>query len=317
MSFKITGTGSYLPPLSVTNDDLSKTIDTSDEWIKQRIGINERRISTDESTAEMGYKAAKKALEMSGVSANEIDLIIAASMTGDNLCPTTAGSIEKLLDAKCPCFDINSACSGFVFALDTAAGFFARGKVKKALVVGSERISKIVDWKDRNTCVIFGDGAGAVVLEAGEGYIESRINTDGGDDVIKIPSGTNLSPYYTKETEAPKIFMNGQETFKFAVSTMTDDILCLADKAGISTDDIKYIVPHQANVRIIQYASKRLKIPMERFFVNIHNYGNTSAASIAIALDELNRTKGLSSGDLIVMSAFGGGLSSGSCLIKW
>lgn len=314
---KIIGTGSYLPKLSVTNDDLAKTIDTSDEWIKQRIGIEQRRISENESTAEMGYKAALSALEMSGTNPEELDLIIAASMTGDTLCPTTAGGIQKLLGAKCPAFDINSACSGFVFALDTAAGFFARGTARRVLVVGSERISKIVDWQDRSTCVIFGDGAGAVVLEAGDGYLASRLNTEGGDNVIKIPSGTDLSPYYKKEAEKPAIFMEGQETFKFAVNAMTQDIKYLTEKAGVSIDDIAYIVPHQANVRIIGYASKRLKIPMEKFFVNIENYGNTSAASIAIALDELNRKNGLKEGDLIILTAFGGGLSSASCLIKW
>ncbi len=317
MSFKIIGTGSYLPPLAVTNDDLSKTIDTSDEWITQRIGIKERRISENENTAEMGYKAALCALEKSGTKPEELDLIIAASMTGDTLSPTTAGGIQKLLGAHCPAFDMNSACSGFVYALDIAAGFFKRETVKKVLVVGSERISKIIDWQDRNTCVIFGDGAGAAVLESGDGYIYSRLFTEGGDDVIKIPTGTNLSPYYEKETEAPSVYMNGQETFKFAVSTIADDIKYLAEKAGVSFDDIKYIVPHQANVRIIQYASKRLKIPMDKFFVNIEHYGNTSAASIPIALDELNRKNVLKEGDLIILTAFGGGLSSASCIIKW
>lgn len=185
------------------------------------------------------------------------------------------------------------------------------------MVVGSERISKIVDWQDRSTCVIFGDGAGAVVLEAGDGYLASRLNTEGGDNVIKIPSGTDLSPYYKKEAEKPAIFMEGQETFKFAVNAMTQDVKYLTEKAGVSIDDIAYIVPHQANVRIIGYASKRLKIPMEKFFVNIENYGNTSSASIAIALDELNRKNGLKEGDLIILTAFGGGLSSASCLIKW
>lgn len=317
MSFKITGTGSYLPPLSVTNDDLSKTIDTSDEWITQRIGIKRRRVSENENTAEMGFKAALAALEQSNTKAEELDMIIAASMTGDTLSPTTAGGIQKMLGASCPCFDMNSACSGFVFALDTAAGFFERGTVKKMLVVGSERISKIVNWQDRNTCVIFGDGAGAAVLESGDGYKHSKLFTSGGDNVIKIPSGTNLSPYYKKETEEASIFMDGQETFKFAVGTIVSDIKYLAEKAGISLDDIKYIVPHQANVRIIQYASKRLKIPMDKFFVNIENYGNTSAASIPIALDELNRKKALKEGDLIILTAFGGGLSSASCIIKW
>lgn len=316
MSFKIIGTGSYLPPLSVTNDDLSKTIDTSDEWITQRIGIKQRRISQNENTAQMGYNAAVEALKMSDTKPEELDLIIAASMTGDTLSPTTAGGIQKLLGATCPCFDMNSACSGFVYALDIAAGFFARGTAKKILVVGSERISKIVDWQDRNTCVIFGDGAGAAVLEKGNGYLASKLFTSGGDSVIKIPTGTNLSPYYQKETEAPSIFMDGQETFKFAVSTIVEDIKYLTEKTGISLDDIKYIVPHQANVRIIQYASKRLKIPMDKFFVNIENYGNTSAASIPIALDELKRKNVLKEGDAIILTAFGGGLSSASCIIK-
>lgn len=316
MSFKIIGTGSYLPPLSVTNDDLSKTIDTSDEWITQRIGIKQRRISQNENTAQMGYNAAVEALKMSDTKPEELDLIIAASMTGDTLSPTTAGGIQKLLGATCPCFDMNSACSGFVYALDIAAGFFVRGTAKKILVVGSERISKIVDWQDRNTCVIFGDGAGAAVLEKGNGYLASKLFTSGGDSVIKIPTGTNLSPYYQKETEAPSIFMDGQETFKFAVSTIVEDIKYLTEKTDISLDDIKYIVPHQANVRIIQYASKRLKIPMDKFFVNIENYGNTSAASIPIALDELKRKNVLKEGDAIILTAFGGGLSSASCIIK-
>lgn len=317
MSFKIIGTGSYLPPLTVTNDDLAKTIDTSDEWITQRIGIKSRRISEDESTAEMGYKAAKEALTESGTAPEELDLIIAASITGDTICPTTAGGIQKLLGATCPAFDINSACSGFVFALDTAAGFFARGTVKKVLVVGSERISKIVDWKDRNTCVIFGDGAGAAVLTEGDGYLDSKISTFGGDDVIKIPSGLNLSPYYKKETELGKIYMAGQETFKFAVSRISEDIKYLCDRAGITAEDIDRIVPHQANERIIDYAAKRLHLPKEKFFVNIESYGNTSAASIAIALAELDHKGGLKKGDKIILTAFGGGLSSASCLIEW
>lgn len=317
MSFRILGTGSYLPELSVTNNDLSKTIDTSDEWIKQRIGIERRRISTDESAADMGCKAALAALEMSGTKPEELDLIIAASMTGDTLAPTTAGGIQKLIGAHCPAFDMNSACSGFMFALDIASGFFARGVAKKILVVGSERISKIIDWTDRNTCVIFGDGAGAAVLGDGDGYLASKLFTAGGDDVIKIPTGNDLSPYYKKETEPGKIFMNGQETFKFAVNTIVNDITELAAKAGIALEDIAYVVPHQANVRIIQYAVKRLGIPADKFFVNIQNYGNTSAASIAIALDELNRNVGLNRGDIIAMTAFGGGLSSASSIIRW
>ncbi len=317
MSFRIIGTGSYVPEKVVTNFDLAEVIDTSDEWIKQRVGISERHISTDESAAEMGYKAALNALEMSNVKPEELDLIIVASISNDTICPTAAGTIQKLLGAKCPAFDVNSACSGFLFAIDTAAGFFARGKVKKALVVGSERMSRIIDWNDRGTCVIFGDGAGAAVLEEGDGYLESKIATYGGDDVIKIPSGTDASPYYNKETEAAHVFMDGQETFKFAVNTITSEIQEITEKAGLSVDDIKYVVPHQANIRIIQFASKRLGLPMEKFFVNIEKYGNTSAASIPMALDELNRTGDLKRGDIIAMTAFGGGLSSATCIIKW
>ncbi len=317
MSFKIIGTGSYLPPKIVTNDDLAKTLDTSDEWITQRVGISERHISENESAGDMGYKAALKALEMSNTNPEGIDLIIAASITGDNICPTVAGTIQKLLGSNAIAFDINSACSGFLFALDTAAGFFERGKVKKALVIGSERMSKILDWNDRSTCVIFGDGAGAVVLSVGDGYIASKLSTKGDEDVIKIPSGINNSPFYEKETAIGKVFMDGQETFKFAVNTITTEITDIAKENDISLDDIKYIVPHQANIRIIQYASKRLSIPMEKFCVNIEKCGNTSAASIPIVLDELRRTKDLKEGDLIILSAFGGGLSSATTLIRW
>lgn len=317
MSFRIIGTGSCVPEKVVTNFDLAEVIDTSDEWIKQRVGISERHISTDESAAEMGYKAALNALEMSNIKPEELDLIIVASISNDTICPTAAGNIQKLLGAKCPAFDVNSACSGFLFAIDTAAGFFARGKAKKALVVGSERMSRIIDWKDRGTCVIFGDGAGAAVLEEGDGYLESKIATYGGDDVIKIPSGTDASPYYNKEIGAAHVFMDGQETFKFAVNTITSEIQEITEKAGLSVEDIKYVVPHQANIRIIQFASKRLGLPMEKFFVNIEKYGNTSAASIPMALDELNRTGDLKRDDIIAMTAFGGGLSSATCIIKW
>ncbi len=316
MSFRIIGTGSYVPEKVITNDDLAKSLDTSDEWIKQRVGISERRVSEYETSAEMGYKAALKALEMSNTRPYELDLIISASLTNETLCPTAAGTIQMMLGANCVAFDVNSACSGFMFALDTAAGFFARGKAKKALVVGCERMSKIMDWTDRSTCVIFGDGAGAAVLESGDGYITSKLTTSGGRDVIEIPSGTDNSPYFKGETKPLHIFMDGQETFKFAVNTITSDIKEIAENTGISMEDISFIVPHQANIRIINYASKRLGVPMEKFYVNIEKYGNTSAASVPIALDGLNRTGKLKEGDLIVLTAFGGGLSSASAIIK-
>ncbi len=317
MSFNITGTGSYFPEYKLTNDDLAKMVDTSDEWITQRVGVKERHVSIDEAAAELGYKAALRALEMSGTKPEELDLIVAASLTGDTLCPTVAGVVGAMLGAKCPAFDINSACSGFMFALETAAGFFERGKAKKALVIGAERMSKLVDWTDRNTCVIFGDGAGAAVLEAGNGYAASKLMTHGEDKVIKIPSGTNNSPFYKKEPEPSRIHMDGQETFKFAVNAISDGIKEAAEMAGITIEDIDFIVPHQANIRIIQLASKRLRIPMEKFFVNIEKCGNTSAASVPIALDELNRSGRVKKGDIVAMTAFGGGLSNAVCIIKW
>ncbi len=317
MSFKIIGTGSYFPEKILTNDDLAGMVDTSDEWITQRVGVKERHISTNESAADMGFRAAQRALEMSGISAEELDLIIAASITGDTICPTVAGSVQAMLGAKCPAFDVNSACSGFMFALETVAGFFARGTVKKALVIGAERMSKLVDWTDRNTCVIFGDGAGAAVLESGDGYAASKIMTFGEDTVIKIPSGTNNSHFYTKEMDPNRIHMDGQETFKFAVNAIADGIKEATEMAGITIEDIDYIVPHQANIRIIQLASKRLKIPMEKFFVNIERCGNTSAASVPMALDELNRSGVLHEGSIVAMTAFGGGLSNAVCIIKW
>lgn len=317
MSFKILGTGSYVPDFTVTNDDLSKMVETSDEWISQRVGVRKRRVSVDESTSDMGYKAALNALEMSGTSPKELDLIIAASITGETICPTVAAMIQKKLGANCPAFDISSACSGFLFALDTAAGFFERKRAKKALVVGAERMSKIINWNDRNTCVIFGDGAGAAVLGSGNNYIESKLFTSGGDDVINVPAIIGYSPFYKGKKYSDYMFMDGQNTFKFAVNAITTDLKEVVKNAGLTFDDIKYIVPHQANIRIIQYASKKLGVSMDKFFVNIDKYGNTSAASVPLALDELNRSGNLKDGDLIALTAFGGGLSSASCIIKW
>ncbi|MDD6214284.1 MAG: ketoacyl-ACP synthase III [Firmicutes bacterium] len=317
MSFKIIGTGSCLPEKIVTNDDLANMVETSDEWIVQRVGVKQRHVAVSETAADLALGAALSALENSGTKPDELDLIIAATISGDDICPTVAGSVQSRLGASCPAFDISSACSGFIFALDTAAGFFARGMVKKALVIGAERISKLIDWSDRSTCVIFGDGAGAAVLESGGGYLNSKLVTKGGDDVIHIPSSHGSSPFFKKELLSPFIFMNGQETFKFAVNTMTCDIKDVVSGAGMTLDDVAYIVPHQANIRIIQFASKKLKQPKEKFFTNLDKYGNTSSASVPIALDELNRSGKLNRGDIIVLSAFGGGLSSGTCLIRW
>ncbi len=317
MNFKITGTGSYLPKQVVTNDDLSKIVETSDEWIRQRVGIHERRIATAETCVDMAVGAANAALESAGVKPEELDLILASTVSGDNVSPSVACMVQNRIGATCMAYDINAACSAFIFLLETAAGYFARGKVKKALVIGAEKLSRIVDWTDRSTCVIFGDGAGAAVLELGEGYTDSTFDVRGGDDVLKIPHYHGASPFDKTEAEPPFIHMAGQETFKFAVSSITRDVDMLLERNGLTADDIKYIVPHQANSRIIDTAARRLKIPQEKFYMNIDRLGNTSSASIPIALDELARSGKLVKGDKIILCAFGGGLASAAALMEW
>jgi len=317
LSIKFLGTGYYVPDKIVTNDELSSMVDTSDDWIMTRVGVSQRRVSTNQTAEDFAVNAAKMALSSSGVSADEIDLIIAASITSDNICPTVAGAVQMAIGAECPAFDINSACSGFMFALETAVSYIERGNIRNALVIGAERMSKLVDWNDRSTCVIFGDGAGAAVICPGDGYLASSIYTKAGDTVLKISDNSGNSPFYSKEKCDAKIFMDGQETFKFAVNKIVNDIKALTEKLGITINDIDHVVTHQANIRIIDFASKRLGIPREKFFVNIEKYGNTSAASVPIALAELNASGKLKRGDIVAMSAFGAGLSAAACIIKW
>lgn len=317
MSFEIIGTGMYVPEKVVTNDDLAKIVDTNDEWIKQRVGISERRVSTNETASEMGYKAAVKALEDADITAQELDLILVATVSGETVSPSMSCMIQNRLGATCMAYDINAACSAFLFLLETAAGYFARKKVSKVLVVGTERMSGIIDWDDRSTCVIFGDGAGAAVLQKGNNYLDSTFTVKGGNDVINIPHYVGKSPFYTIEGEEPYVMMKGQETFKFAVNAICSDIQELLDKNNLTADDIKYIVPHQANMRIIDFASRKLKIPMEKFMVNIERFGNTSSASIPMVLDEYSKANKLEKGDLLLMCAFGGGLAHAACLIRW
>lgn len=317
MTVKFLGTGYYVPEKILTNEDLSQMVDTTDEWIIQRVGVRERHISVYESTADMGTKAALAALENAGIQAADLDLIVAATVTPDSLTPSVAALVQKNIGAGCPAFDVSAACSGFMFALETAVSYIARGGVKHALVLGAERLSKFVDWQDRSTCVIFGDGAGAAVIGSGGGYLSSLLYTKGGSDVIEVPAFAGISPFYKGEKRLSTIFMEGQETFKFAVNKIVRDIRQVTAAAGIDLQDIDHIVTHQANIRIIEYASKKLGIPMDKFFVNIHKYGNTSAASVPIALAELNASGGLKRGDIVVLAAFGGGLSSGCCVLRW
>ncbi len=317
MSFRIVGTGMCVPENVVTNDDLSKIVETNDEWISTRVGVRRRHISTTETTAELGYRAALAALENSGVDKNDLDLILVSTVSGDCVSPSTSCMIQRMLGVTCMTYDINAACSAFIFLLETVAGYFARGKVKNALIVGAERLSRIVDWSDRSTCVIFGDGAGAAVLSEGEGYLDSVFHVQGGDEVIKIPNYAGKSPFSQIEPENPYIHMMGQDTFKYAVASMSHDLHEVMESAGVTIDDVKVIVPHQANKRIIEAASRRSGIPEDKFYMNIAEYGNTSSASIPIALDELNRGGKLERGDLILLTAFGGGLASAACLLKW
>ena len=317
MGIKILGTGAYLPERVLTNEELSKMVETNDEWITQRVGIRERHISEVATASDLAIKAAKKALENSGLVGADIDLIVCATISSETLCPTVAGLVGAAIGAKCPAFDVSSACSGFLFALDTAAAFIDRGGIRNALVIGAERLSKLVDWSDRSTCVIFGDGAGAAVITKGDNYLAHLLYTCGGNEVIEIPSFSGTSPFYKNEPKHPYIFMDGQETFKFAVKKIVEDVNAVLDMAGLTIDDIAYIVPHQANVRIIDYAAKRLKISTDKIYVNIDKVGNTSAASVPIALSELAGSGRVKKGDKIIMCAFGGGLSSAACIIEW
>lgn len=317
MGLKIVGTGFYVPENVVTNQDLEKIVETTDQWIQQRVGVVERRISTGETAADFACAAARRALDDAGISPQEIDFIIAATISSDTVCPTVAGTVEKAIGAACPAIDINSACSGFVFALDIAEKYLAAGAAKRVLVLGAERISKLIDWMDRGTCVIFGDGAGAAVVEVGEMY-QSVLHTAGDDTVIKIPNYNLQNPFSSEgESLSPYIFMNGQETFKFAVNKVVEDISFVLQKSGLSPEEADWIIPHQANIRIIEYAAKRLNIPIEKFYVNIQNYGNTSSASVPIALSELASSGKLKRGDKIVLCAFGGGLSDAACVFTW
>ena len=319
MSFRILGTGSFAPEKVLTNEDLSRMVDTSDEWITKRVGVKQRHVCTTETTTDMGVEAARRALESSGVKPEELDMIIAASITADTISPGLAGMVQNRLGAgSYPCFDINAACPGFVFALDVAAGFFARKKVRKVLVVSAERMSGMIDWTDRSTCVIFGDGAGAAVLGEGDSYLTSVLTTKGGEDVISIPTKWDNSPFFEKELRKNVVYMQGQETYKFAVTSMVRDIRQVLEEAGVAPEEVKAVIPHQANYRIINEARRRIpEIAPEKFLINIDRYGNTSSASEPILLDEANRQGLLQPGDYVVLTAFGGGLSTGCCLLRW
>ena len=327
MITRIIGTGSCLPKQVVTNDDLSRIMDTSDEWISSRTGIKERHLAKEETTASMSAEAAGKALMNAGVKAEEIDLIIVGTITGDYVTPSAACEIQAQLGAvNAVAFDINAACSGFMFALHTAHVYLQSGIYKTALVLGAETLSKIMDWKDRSTCVLFGDGAGAAVVRAYEETEESKsgglLSFEQGSDgakgmVLACRGRVNNNPLVENPYTPSYVYMDGQEVYKFAVSTVPASIHRVLDKSGIGVEDIKYFVLHQANIRIIQSVAKRLKADVEKFPLSLDHCGNISAASVPILLDEMNQKGMLARGDKIVVSGFGAGLTWASAVIEW
>jgi len=316
MGFRILGTGSVVPVKSLSNQDLAGMVDTSDEWIVSRTGISSRRISSGETMTELCVDSSLLALENAGVRADELDLIICATICGDYITPSQASLIQSNIGASCPAFDINAACSGFLYALDTANAYFAAGKANKILVVAYDTLSKFVDWTDRNTCVLFGDGGGAVVLDKGDDLLGIKLTSQGNAEILNIPC-YNESPFGSEGVNKQFLHMNGQEVFKFAVNSIVTEMTALLKECEVSKDEVDLVLLHQANIRIINSARQRLGMPEEKFMSNLSRYGNTSAGSIPVLLDELNRTGVLKKGQLIALVAFGGGLTTGACLLRW
>lgn len=322
---KIIATGSYAPEKRLTNFDLQKMIDTSDEWITERTGIKERKIADKkQATSDLAYEASKAALKNAGLKAKDIDLIIVATVTSDMPFPSTGCILQDKLDAKnAAAFDVNAACSGFIYGLSIANSFIKTGSHKRALIVGAETLSKFTDWEDRTTCVLFGDGAGAVILEAtteDRGIISTHLYSDGKlGDLLNLPGGGSRNPA-SKDTINKKmhfIKMKGNETFKVAVRTLEILVVDTLKKNNLKPSQLSLLIPHQANLRIIMATAEKLGMSMDKVLVNLDKYGNTSAASIPIALDEAVRTGRVREGDYIMLEAFGGGLTWGSALIKW
>ena len=320
MTARIAGIGAYVPENLITNDDLAKIVDTNDEWIRTRTGIRERRISSGEGTRHLAAKAAERALAAAGVAPEELDIIILGTSSPDRNYPSDACSVQAAIGAvNAVAFDISAACAGFIFAMNIVEGFFKAGIYKTALIIGAETLSKVTDWNDRGTCVLFGDGAGAAVLKAEEtGIIDMMMGADGTKgDVLACTSRTVGNFLTGTKPELGFMTMDGQEVFKFAVRKVPESVMELLQRTGTKKEDIKYYVLHQANERIILSAAKRLGESVEKFPVNMKKYGNTSSASIPILLDELNKKGALRRGENLVLSGFGAGLSYGASIIKW
>lgn len=319
----IKGIGSYTPPKVLTNSDLEKVVDTSDEWIVTRTGIRERHIAEpDIATSDLSFEAAKIALDSANLTPRDIDLIIVATVTPDMLFPATACILQDKLGARCPGFDLSAGCSGLIYALSVGAQFVANGTYSNVLVVGAEVLSKITDWQDRSTCVLFGDGASAIVLGPVErgGFRSFVLGADGsGGNLLELPAGGSRLPasYETVSQRLHYIKMNGREVFKFAVRIMGEAALEAIEKAGLNPSDIDLFIPHQANIRIIESAAERLNLSMDKVFINLDKYGNTSSASVGIALYEALLSGKIQEGSKIVMVGFGAGLTWGACVLEW
>lgn len=325
LSVGIVGVGSYVPEKVLTNADLEKMVDTSDEWIVSRTGIRERRIaSPEQASSDLAFHAAEEALQSAGITADELDLIIVATITPDMFFPSTACILQDRLGAsRAAAFDLSAACSGFLYGLASGSQFIASGLYRHVLVIGVDCLSKVTDWKDRNTCVLFGDGAGAVVLapvEAGEGFQAFELGADGsGGQWLNLQGGGSRYPISQDVLDERKqyIYMNGREVFKFAVRVMGAASEQVLAKAGWRKEDVDFLVPHQANIRIIESAVNRLKLSDDRVVVNVDRYGNMSSASIPVALYEAVQDKKVKQGDKLVLVGFGGGLTWGAAAMTW
>ena len=313
MGFTILGTGSALPKRSVSNDELSEFLDTSDEWIFTRTGIKSRHVCTTELLDDLAVAASERALQVSGIDASQLDLIVCSTTTGDHLVPAEACAVAERLGATCPAFDVSAACAGFVFALDVAEGYIARG-----LVVAAEQMTRALDWTDRATCVLFGDGAGAAVIGAGgENPLAVELSTSPDVETLRVPGLAGSSPYKTAQDCESVLSMNGRRVFKFGVNAICDTVNKLACDASIAVEDIDRFVFHQANERILSQAVKRLGVPDERVVRTLRETGNISSACIPFALDRLARTDALNEDDTIALVGFGAGLDIGGYLLRW
>ena len=314
---RIIGTGSALPAYTLTNEKLTEFLDTSDEWIVTRTGIHTRQIITDETLTQLGADAARRAIESAGIAAADIDFIFCTTLQGDLLTPSLACLLQKEIGAACPAIDMNGACAGFIYALDMADAYLKSGKAQRILIVSAEAMSRVTDWTDRATCVLFGDGAGAVVVEKSDNMFVSRLTSAGNAVPLNIHPYMGNSPFIKEPDPAKLLYMDGPEIYRFAVSHSSADLKAVVEAAGMTIDDIDDFILHQANKRILDAVRARLKQLECKFLTNIHKRGNISSACIPILLDEESRAGRFTKGDKLAFSAFGAGLTTGAAVLEW